>query len=1036
MSSFDPQIPNQPVRHLFNPSLHGITTGRTRQLGTTLHVQVQININDIRYLPFDELDANIASVKGIEDLLDSLKFGKVGDLARILTFHKISSNLSNVFYAMQASRTDFYAYQFKPVYKYIESLTGRILIADEVGLGKTIEAGLIWQETKARHSDARRLLVVCPSMLREKWKKELRERFDTRAEIYDAKGILELLADFQREGTAFQCAAVCTLNTIRQDRIREALEEMNDAHRFDLVIIDEAHHLRNSETKSHRAGLTLSDATEAMVLLTATPIHLGSEDLYRLLRLLDANEFSDFEIFRRRIEENEPLVRAQNLLRRNPPQIAEALGELENLKVSDWFRESELLTLVEEKLTTMSGDDHQALIETGRRLEKLNLFSSVISRTRKREVLDNRVIRQAQSVALEFTEKERAFYESVTESVQRRMEGFAANPISGFAVMMPQRMMASSIPAMVEYYRQKAVPDEELLDEMGVFPDDLEENQKSGELWLSLEQIVGEWNLDYPDSKYEKLREVLENRFTREPEVKIIIFSFFKKTLHYLNRRLTQEGFAPLMIHGDVPMEERQEIIELFKSNAGSRILLSSEVGSEGIDLQFCRVMVNYDLPWNPMKVEQRIGRIDRIGQKAERITILNFAVANTIEEKILSRLYERIGIFERSLGDLEPILGEMTEKLHNQLLSRRLTEEEEEQKIRQTMLAFENRRQDEESLVEQSAVFLGSSDYILQQIGHARQLGRWITPKDLTGFTEDFFQSFYQGTTISWDKPSPGLVSIRLTNQARNDLHDYCRLQNPHLQTALSFGSAENSILVYESEIAQSHPRMEMLTHFHPLIKWICDRHQQNENAFFPTAAVQLQTNLAPAGNYLLAVQFWVFDGTRRETRIAYTMTPLAESSPETSVENNSATAEKIIQEILVHAKNWQFAELTLNQAEVSRSWQLAAQHLAEMNQQNFSEFSRENEEMRGRRQTYLRAFSERKNESVEKAIETLREKLHVTFGEKERARIESQIKGNRTRLYNQRAILETRLQELENQSRVQNEFRDVAAVICQIKN
>jgi SNF2 family DNA or RNA helicase len=322
LSSFDPQIPNQPVRHLFNPSLHGITTGRTRQLGTTLHVQVQINTNDLRYLPFDELDANTVNVKGIEDLLDLLKFGKVGDLARILTFHKISSNLSNVFYAMQASRTDFYAYQFKPVYKYIESLTGRILIADEVGLGKTIEAGLIWQETKARHPDARRLLVVCPSMLREKWKKELRERFDTRAEIYDAKGILELLADFRREGTAFQCAAVCTLNTIRQDRIREALEEMNDAHRFDLVIIDEAHHLRNSETKSHRAGLTLSDATEAMVLLTATPIHLGSEDLYRLLRLLDANEFSDFEIFRQHIEENEPLVRAQNLLRRNPPQIA------------------------------------------------------------------------------------------------------------------------------------------------------------------------------------------------------------------------------------------------------------------------------------------------------------------------------------------------------------------------------------------------------------------------------------------------------------------------------------------------------------------------------------------------------------------------------------------------------------------------------------------------------------------------------------------------------------------------------------------
>lgn len=446
MSSFNPEIPNQPVSHLTESGLHGITTGRIRRLGTTLHVQVQVSANDIRFFPIDLLDANTIGLEGIEDLLESLKFGKVGELARILTFHKISSNLSNVFYAMQASRTDFYAYQFKPVYKYIESLTGRILIADEVGLGKTIEAGLIWQETKARHPEARRLLVVCPSMLREKWKKELRERFDTRAEIYDAKGIMELLADFQREGTAFQCAAVCTLNTIRQDRIREALEEMNAAHRFDLVIIDEAHHLRNSETKSHKIGLTLSDVTEAMVLLTATPIHLGNEDLYRLLRILDANEFSDFEIFRQRIEENEPLVRAQNLLRRNPPQLGEALGEIEKLRDSDWFRGSEMLSLVEDKLKETKADDHSALIETGRMLEKLNLFSSIISRTRKREVLENRVIRQAQSVALEFTEKESAFYEAVTESVQRRMEGFSGNPISGFAVMMPQRMMASSIP--------------------------------------------------------------------------------------------------------------------------------------------------------------------------------------------------------------------------------------------------------------------------------------------------------------------------------------------------------------------------------------------------------------------------------------------------------------------------------------------------------------------------------------------------------------------------------------------------------------
>ena len=183
---------------------------------------------------------------------------------------------------MQSSRTDFHAYQFKPVYKFIESLDNRILIADEVGLGKTIEAGLIWLEAQAR-SRAKRLLIVCPSMLREKWKAELRYRFNTRAEIYNAKGFCELLEEFASEGESFQCAAICSLQTIRQDSVITALSGLeNTPGRFDLVIVDEAHHMRNRSTKSHGAGRMLSDLTDALVLLTATPIHLGNQDLFSI----------------------------------------------------------------------------------------------------------------------------------------------------------------------------------------------------------------------------------------------------------------------------------------------------------------------------------------------------------------------------------------------------------------------------------------------------------------------------------------------------------------------------------------------------------------------------------------------------------------------------------------------------------------------------------------------------------------------------------------------------------------------------------
>jgi len=222
------------------------------------------------------------------------------------------------------------------------------------------------------------------------------------------------------------------------------------------------------------------------------------------------------------------------------------------------------------------------------------------------------------------------------------------------------------------------------------------------------------------------------------------------------------------------------------------------------------------------------------------------------------------------------------------------------------------------------------------------------------------------------------------------------------------------------------------MLTHFHPLIKWICDRHQNNEKAFFPTSAVSLKNELAPPGNYLIAVQFWIFTGTRKESRIEYVMIPL-----ENDLEiPDSATAEKIIQEILVHGKNWQFADFSLTKTAVNNCWQTAAEILAGRNYQSFEEFSRENEELRQRRNNYLRAFGERRNESVKKAIETLNQKLSFTYADKERARIESQIKGNKTKLANQKAILEAKLQDLETHARPQNEFRDVAAIVCQIKN
>ena len=159
------------------------------------------------------------------------------------------------------------------------------------------------------------------------------------------------------------------------------------------------------------------------------------------------------------------------------------------------------------------------------------------------------------------------------------------------------------------------------------------------------------------DTKFERFFAALRDVLAQNPDAKVVVFSFFKRTLEYLQRQLSRAGISNALIHGDVGMRDRQRRMRKFWDDASLTVLLSSEVGGEGLDLQVGNVLFNYDLPWNPMRVEQRIGRLDRYGQKNDKILIYNFSMKGTIDEIILDRLYGRINLFERYIGDLEAIL-------------------------------------------------------------------------------------------------------------------------------------------------------------------------------------------------------------------------------------------------------------------------------------------------------------------------------------------------------------------------------------------
>ncbi len=216
----------------------------------------------------------------IEDRLLNGEFGNKGTFSRLLTFERLRRPLQDTLYSLRASRTEFQPYQFKPLLKFLRSAKQRLLLADEVGLGKTIEAGFILCEMLARYPNTfRRVLIVCKASLCAKWQTEMRKRFDLRFEIYRADQLRGCLSQY-REDENPELRAICSLESFRNPTLMQEWEAMPPP--LDLLIVDEAHHLKNSETKAHKACRTAAESAEAVLALTATPIQIGSRDLFNL----------------------------------------------------------------------------------------------------------------------------------------------------------------------------------------------------------------------------------------------------------------------------------------------------------------------------------------------------------------------------------------------------------------------------------------------------------------------------------------------------------------------------------------------------------------------------------------------------------------------------------------------------------------------------------------------------------------------------------------------------------------------------------
>jgi superfamily II DNA or RNA helicase len=805
-----------------------------------------------------------------DSLLAEGMFGNRETFAKCVTFRKLQRGrpLGNALYSFRATRTQFYPHQFKPLVKFLDSPRHRLLVADEVGLGKTIEAGYILRELKAR-GPVRRVLVVCPSALCRKWQDELQRRFDEDFAVLNAQGFREFLARIDRKGDRAELRGICSLQTLRNRTLLKTLEAA--APPLDLVIIDEAHHLRNRNTLSNWLGRVLNDLATGMVLLTATPIHLGNENLFNLLRILDPKEFDRYDLFEQRLRANEAILEAERALRRTADLcLCKAeLRKVEQTAERRRFLGNPVYDSLLDKLDRYDASRHDHLIDVQQDLAQLNVLAHILTRSRKREVQVKRPKRSPRVVPVNFTIDEREFYAGVTQECSRWYQRHSGDWAACFAAIALQRQMASCIPAFLAHCLDPARQAEldALSDEMSELAyedwaqsaDELSTPDTTLRQDPAFQRVLHRYrHLQQQDTKYEELDEALRELEKAEPGRKLIIFSYFKKTLAYLERRLSQDGYTCVVITGDIPAnpsdpegDERSKRLRAFRDDPKVRILLSSEVGSEGLDFQFCSVLVNYDLPWNPMVVEQRIGRLDRLGQDADRIVIVNFSVRGTIEERILDRLYHRIRIFEGSIGDLEPILGEEIKKLTEALLQSRLTPEEQEARIAEVAAVLERRRQDAERLEQESGRFLGHDEFFNEQIARILSLKRYLTADELRVFIADFLDSEHPRCTL---KPAREKGCFWLTITA--ELADLVRRSVPgHEPEVFEFlGRAHSGglLVTFDSDAAYETPHADLINSQHPLTRTVVRFYEDNPDRTHPVAKLKVRSAHAAPADYL----------------------------------------------------------------------------------------------------------------------------------------------------------------------------------------
>ena len=764
----------------------------------------------------DDLDPLDDADDSLRDLAVHGRWGRIQALRCALAVERITHENRSTVYTFKSQRILFEPYQYKPLLKILDSPDRRLLIADEVGLGKTIESGLILTEMEAR-KPLERVLIVCPSRLRDKWREELNRKFEQEFDIFDKRTFEEYLERVQQNPRRGRMRAIISMQSLRSVELRDMLRA--ELGHVDLVIFDEAHHCRNPGTQTSELLRDLCEVGDCVLLLTATPIHLSSRDLFTLLQALRPIEFQNADVFDRDLKRHASLHDAGRLIRSQREDVlpgARALLEAVFVTGTPEGRRDPLAVQVIEDLQKSVPTDRRGWVELERRIQELHPLSSVITRTRKRDVQEHAPVRKAAVCRCRWTSEEDELYQRLVDG--STSHGWFQEQM-GLGQIQRARQAASCLPAAADAHGiAVGSTDDDVVDLCDILPSELPGSVKGGDN----RHHTAHLSLKGRDSKYDKLREILSQAWSKEPNTKVLIFTFFVGTSKYLTQRLQQEGIGAVRIAGDVPSnphqpdrDERGKRMSEFRNDPNIQVMVSTEVGSEGLDFQFCHHLVNYDLPWNPMVVEQRIGRIDRYGQESDAVYIHNLVVDGTVEDRILLRLFERIGIFRESIGDLEVILGETISDLQRDYISGKLTPEEAERRVDQAARAIEERRLHMERLEQSAGELFGHEEYIRDEMARVGRLGRFISEESMIAVLKSFFESYHPGVRL-WNDED-GIWGLRLTDSLRQQIQAAARKCG---QVWIDRSQNNQLLLTMRGDFAFRRPEVELVNVGHPLLR------------------------------------------------------------------------------------------------------------------------------------------------------------------------------------------------------------------------